>query len=273
MNKLKLQPKHIAEAINKCPYNLKAEIIAALVSEMSETQLQANYTSSFNRPYKKDLHQVLYNNKKNEFNLLISRNGLYDMLPEGLFHQEKVTNDQNTSISTLISSYKKQKKEETDARLFFTPFENYLFQFLIQIEKKEKCLLNNSRKFQHFYKKFWDIPSWVKDEEFSFLLRILPYNNQIKGNLKKITQQLSRHLKKNISHEKSWIEIPLPTPHKNQSLILGKNFIIGNTTDKLPLVELIIYEVTDEELAKYSANGYYYKFIKLCLDYFFTCRI
>ncbi len=267
MNNKIQSSEHIAETINRCHYNLKAETIVALIKEPNQIKTQINYTSCFNRSYRKDLYNTRYDKDKDVLDISISRNGFYDMLPEGLFHEDTVNNERNISISNLISSHKKQKKEEADARLFFNPFENHLFQFLVQIEKKEKSLLNNSHEFQNFFKDFWDMPLWIQDEEFFYLLRILPHNKQIKGNLNKTVQLLSHHLKKEITYNKTWIEFELPSLPKPHIIKLGHNFIMGNSSDQLPFFEFIIHDISDEELLKFSKGGYYYNFIKLFFDY------
>jgi type VI secretion system protein ImpH len=52
----------------------------------------------------------------------VNREGLYDMLPEGLFH---VTPTRSSGLSDLemIADVQIRRKEEKDARIFFMPFE------------------------------------------------------------------------------------------------------------------------------------------------------
>ncbi len=269
MSKSNTKPEQLTQIVNKLPINLKAEVVASLLTDLgvNKTSVQSNYTSSFNRSYRKDVYNADFNNENGVLDLSISRNGLYDMLPEGLFHPEIVENENKISVKNLLASHKKQKEEEAQARLFFKPFENHIFQFLIQIEDKEKNLINNSHEFRSFFKQFWGMDSWIKDKQFIFMLQILPYTKNIKGNINRITQLLSHHLQKEITHKRSWMEIDIPANSSKQGLILGQNFIVGNTSDQLPYIEFIIHNISDEELLNYIKDGYYYKFITLYFEY------
>ncbi len=267
--KKKIKKKKLEQDTCNLSINLKAEIVASLLTQkgLSAKDMQVNYTSSFNRPYRKDLYFAQTDKDKNILNLFISRNGFYDMLPEGLSHPEIVESDKSISIKNLLSSYKKQKKEENSARLFFKPFENHMFQFLVQIEEKEKSLLNNSNEFKSFFRKFWDIEDWIQDEQFIFLMRILPYASRIKGNTNKIINLLSHHLNKKISIKKSWIEIKAPQEEFFINYTLGKDFIIGNSSDQLPFVQFIFHDIPDEDFNLYIQGGYFYNFTQVFFEY------
>ncbi len=275
MSTLQTNKELLTEKVNSLSVNLKAEVLTCLLTEagLDPKNLQTNFTSSFNRTFRNDLYKAEYNRDKQDVNLFISRNGFYDMLPEGLTHAEVVENSSSLSVKNLLSTYKKQKQEETEARLFFKPFENYLFNFLTQIENKEKSLLNNNNEFKNFFRKFWDIDERSRDEEFVFLLQILPYAANLKGNTKKIINLLSHHLNKRITSKKIWTEISLPIRQGDKHFILGQDFVMGNLSDQLPLIEFLIHDVTDTELESYSKNGYQYNFIQQFLEFFLPIEL
>ncbi|MCW3788872.1 hypothetical protein [Plebeiibacterium sediminum] len=270
-----IQLNQIAETLNNLGINIKAEVIAGLLIDLgiNKTSIQTNFTSNFNRSYRKDVYNSEYRNDQNKIDLFIPRNGFYDMLPEGLFHSEYVEKEKKITVKHLLDSHNIQRKEEANARLFFKPFENHLFHLLVENENKEKSLLNNSHEFRSFFKQFWGIESWIKDNEFVFMIRILPYAKKIKGNTKHITQLLSCHLKKEISYKRSWIEINLPNYKEKTAVILGQNFIIGNTSDSLPHITFVLHDISDEELLDYTPNGYYYKFIKMYFEFLLPIEI
>ena len=70
----------------------------------------------------------------------ISRDGIYDSLPEGIFHYPK-TERLNQSVDDMTKEYRSQQKEEENARQFFLPFENEFFLSGIIREKEEKEFL------------------------------------------------------------------------------------------------------------------------------------
>ncbi len=275
MSRIQIKKEHLARKANRLSVNLKAEVLSCLLNELGldSKSIQTNFTSSFNRTFRNDVYKAEYNEEKQEVNLFISRNGLYDMLPEGLSHAEVVENSPSISVKNLLSTYKKQKQEEKEARLFFKPFESYLFNFLTQIESKEKSLLNNNNEFKNFFRKFWDIDEKSDGKEFVFMLQILPYVASLKGNTKKAVDLLSNHLSKKITLKKMWIELALPKKSGNKQIILGQDFVMGNTSDQLPSIEFLIHDVTDTELESYSKGGYYYNFIQQFLEFFLPVEL
>lgn len=76
--------------------------------------------------YAKDIgdHSFYYSDSKRQNCLMIevNREGLYDMLPEGLFHQPP-TGSSGFSEQEMIEDVQRRRAEEKDARKFFTPFE------------------------------------------------------------------------------------------------------------------------------------------------------
>ncbi len=54
------------------------------------------------------------------------REGIYDYLPEGIFHPPSL-NTSRKNIENVVNEIRKQKKVEEDARKFFQPFELEIF--------------------------------------------------------------------------------------------------------------------------------------------------
>ena len=64
------------------------------------------------------------------------RKGIYDFLPEGLFHPPSL-GTQKSGIKEVIEQIRKQKRNEIDARNFFQPFELESFYLLLNAYNKE----------------------------------------------------------------------------------------------------------------------------------------
>ncbi|MGB1309498.1 MAG: hypothetical protein ACPG6B_11345, partial [Oceanihabitans sp.] len=118
----KSELEHIFEELITVYQNLKAEVIIAELqknSNLTNKDVVVHHKSAFKRSHRRDILDIgLIEDNKLHVNL--SRNGLYDQLPEGLFHTKDT---KNTSI-TYTELRKTYKKEEQDARHFFLPLEN-----------------------------------------------------------------------------------------------------------------------------------------------------
>jgi hypothetical protein len=120
----------IAGSVNGLLYDIKAEVIIAdlIENKVNPADIVFIPDGSFKRNY---THDILFaevrklNNSQQVVNIHTSRDGLYDSLPEGLFHEQ--THERITSGKDMAEDSKKLKLEEKEARNFFLPFENEIF--------------------------------------------------------------------------------------------------------------------------------------------------
>lgn len=257
--------------INAMPFNLKAEIIASQLYErgVSSENLMIHMNSSFNRPFRRDVEkaQLGIDQEWEQLTLLLSRNGIYDLLPEGVVHERSEGNGKE-NIQHLIQLHQKQKREEKEARLFFKPFENELFAILVKIEQQEADLLKNQdHQFQNFLIRFWDIDLDLTESQKQFLLKVAPLAYQVKGNIPKICKILQVFLAKPVSYKRVNLCVVSDVAKKNKEIILGKNFIVGNSTEELPSIQFQIEDVMEKEIKDYLKGGSIYKFIMEFLEF------
>ncbi|AQG80530.1 type VI secretion system baseplate subunit TssG [Spirosoma montaniterrae] len=64
----------------------------------------------------------------------VSREGLYDMLPEGILHPPRQRRD---GAQALVDESRRLRQEERDSRLFWQPFEQESWRQRVQIEAQE----------------------------------------------------------------------------------------------------------------------------------------
>ncbi|MDM8162079.1 hypothetical protein QUH73_19835 [Labilibaculum sp. K2S] len=257
--------------INGLPFNLKAEIVANLLfdSGVSPENLMIQMNSAFNRPFRRDVEKARLgmNEERGQVNLLLSRNGIYDLLPEGVIH-ERNEGSGKESVQQLIQLHQKQKREEREARSFFKPFENELFRILVKIEQQEVSLLKNQdHQFQSFLVGFWDIHRGLEECQKQFLLKLAPLAYSLKGNLRKICKVLQVFLNKSVSYKKSLICIKSQEKKRGNEITLGRNFIVGDTTEELPMVRFLIEGVVEKEIKDYLEGGSIHKFILEIMEY------
>ncbi|SFM71914.1 Type VI secretion, VasB, ImpH, VC_A0111 [Chitinophaga sp. YR627] len=93
--------------------------------------------------YAKDIHgyQTGYSDSllKERLIVEINREGLYDMLPEGLFHVAPVRSSGLSEVE-MMADVQLRRNEEKDARKFFMPFETELNHLRILLEWYENRL-------------------------------------------------------------------------------------------------------------------------------------
>ena len=260
-----------AEMINTMPFNLKAEIVAVLLQDrgVPPEQMSVYYNSAFNRPFRRDIEKALVGVEEEsmDLDLYLSRNGIFDLLPEGVIYEKNAPEGVET-IQKLIQIHQKQKREEKEARLFFRPFENELFNLLVSLERQESSLLKSqNRQFQEFLVDFWNIKPDLSGSQKHFLLKVAPLSYSTKGNLDKICKVLQVYLKKPVVFKKDTTESIVYDKERKGELVLGRNFISGNRTENFPLVKFVIENVAECEVPEYLKGGAIYKFIEEFLEY------
>lgn len=101
-------------------FDLKAELLfeVLLRHKIQEKSIAVTPEGNFYRKFSKDVMQVEPDmNRTDMWHFKISRDGFYDILPEGITHNYR-SRGQNEDP---VEEYKKRKKEEKEARHFLIP--------------------------------------------------------------------------------------------------------------------------------------------------------
>ena len=198
-----------------------------------------------------------------KINIAVRRNGLYDALPEGLFHEIVQTEEDQKLI--------KQKTEA--ARTFFLPYEQEFFKVRFLIEQYERALTDGHDTFfqAKAYSRLWNIAENLTDAQIRKLLRILPFVPNIVGNLALTAHCFELLIDKPVSLLKR-----LPTINALEDTFqttlgkhsLGKTTILGSAYyDGTPSLELIIKEIAGPNLIQYLPGGEKRKFLDYVKDF------
>lgn len=138
------------------------------------------------RAYLKEVTRCAYekvNVKQKVEKLIVDLNqeGLYDMLPNGLFHPQ-VHSDAYDSINTYIEESRQRKQQEAAARTFFLPFEQepHRLRILIQqLENRNIETLHNpmiNRVFQGYTQ---SLPGGLDGRVLNIINYLLPLAHEI----------------------------------------------------------------------------------------------
>lgn len=181
------------EKINEVETDFRAEVIAA---EMIENDTPADRVlivplGALNRPQRKDIEGVEqeiseYDNK--EYVLIKThKEGLYDKLPEGLFHTPISYASERTE-QKVVEAIKQHRLEEKTARKFFLPFDASINHVRVLISLYEIQL---DKKF-HFnqlvniFSEHWEIFQYLDVLQANLFLQFLPLIHRIRDDWKAI---------------------------------------------------------------------------------------
>jgi len=277
----------IASSINHLKHDIKAEVIVAEIIEngLSPADIVIIPDGSFKRKYSRDVayaEVIKSENGQKVLGIHVSRDGLYDSLPEAVFHNQST--QPLTSGHEMAKLSKKQKIEEKEARLFFLPFENEISFHQIQIEMEERKILRrfSENLFDDIYPKFWNLDRSLPKKLVSRFVLLLHLTYKILGNLdltaKCLGIILDEEVKINVirsSHSKK----DLPGFNGNKafglgSTSLGENFICGDySSDSDPIMEFVIGPLKNSSIEDYLENGSYSRFLNCYYGFFIPAEM
>ena len=260
--------------------NLKAEVLIAEILENSDITVDdfviAN-KSTFSRSYRRDIISVdnlLYDNM---LTLNLSRNGLYDTLPEGLFHVQSVNKD----AKSYIAQRKTVKQEEQDARLFFAPLESEFFYQRLNVECSERALLDDFYNINDdFLLNFWKVDLNIPERYILKLIKLLPYSHKIVGDFELTRLSLQKMLNEKVSFNKTYKkQINAENGGKNNNgeigYQLGVDTVLDGSANELlnPVLEVTIGPVSENNINKYLKKDGVLDFINTFYDYFIPMEV
>ncbi|MBL7772582.1 MAG: type VI secretion system baseplate subunit TssG [Chitinophagaceae bacterium] len=217
--------------------DLRAEVIMAALQEegFAENQLEVHATGTFNRSFRKDVVKYKLKNDnafQETLQVELSRDGMYDLLPEGLFHQS--LKGSNTQVSKMVAEHKRFKQEEADARAFFAVFENEFFHQKTVLEKKEKTFLRNiTLEKNNLLNRLWKLPNHFPQQAGKKMLEYMPKTGSICGRREAMALALSDILHEQVSVDVNVLETPLIQDQQASETQLGLNSMLGNSYNEL----------------------------------------
>jgi len=254
--------------------DIKAEVVVSEILENSNvdfSNLTINNTSSFKRPYRRDIidyKQSLTNIDNYTLNFNLSRNGIYDSLPEGVFH-----NPSDPALKSLSYQKKreKQKQEEREARLFFQPIENETFNQYVNIEKEERALIDRFTDVKNnFLLKFWQADKSLPKKYLLKLIKLLPSIHKISGNLELTALCLERIIDEKVTLEKVNSPYKVPNNKEEKGESLGVDLVLGVDQSIVlhPQINATIGPINEQNIKNFVDDSPTMRFIQVFYEYF-----
>lgn len=140
------------------------------------------------RAFAKDIEEtsVYYSEKRrhDRIRIHVNREGLYDMLPEGLFHRPP-TGSAGMDEESMIKDIRERREEEKQARLFFTPFDAEINHVRIMTELYEN-MLDKKTTYSDLSRIFefgWDEFNLLNKEQSIIWMHLLPEIQQKRNDI------------------------------------------------------------------------------------------
>jgi hypothetical protein len=255
---------------------LKSEaFIAALLDRgFSYDKLVVQRAGSFAKSYRNDIENVSVKRDTSDQDILyltINRDGIYDRLPEGLFHQPRAVGSK-TTVSQMVSEHRLLREEEKAARLFFQPLEHELFRYAVFIEQEERAFFGGmlSGNLDNAFSRFWNLQPGLPAVLTASLARIMPWAYLIKGDAALCAKALEIILSKPVA-----VVVRIVEQHFKEEAYrlgegeLGVDMLSGNSfLEPAVCWVFTIKELGPEEMSAFVGNEKYGKFLRQFIDIF-----
>lgn len=270
----------IHEELSTVYENLKAEVLVAEIQENSAANIDDFVISNkgtFSRAYRRDIIDVDAMLNEDKLTLNLSRNSLYDVLPEGLFHAPHVHKEGDS----YTNRRKVVKQEEQDARLFFAPIESEFFYQKLYVEQHERAMLDDFYNLKDdFLIDFWNLDTDIPQEYMVKLMKVLPHSHKITGDLELTRLCLAKILGQHVSFkstycDKASTEIGRAKAESAAGFQLGVNSMLDGDSYEVytPVLEVSIGPVAQKKAGRYLEKNGVSKFIETFYDYFLPMEL
>ena len=270
--------RSIAEALNSLPFDLRIEVIAADLIEqgIDPDDIVIKPAGLFKRRFSRDAEivKVVENPMgEDELHLTLNRDGIYDTLPEGLFHQPK-SKSAFRRKSDMVSNVKTQRAEEDSARKFFLPMENEVFHLRSAIERTERKVFFDLEHSEtnDLLINFWKLAEYRRYPTLPIMVKLMPIMYRISGNPEyiKTCYELLLRVPVSISVRHTYADADLSMRGwRLGSDTLGFETVCSDTImDELPIYAITIGPVAAATIPDYQQGGRMLPYLYLLNTYF-----
>ena len=218
--------------------------------------------SLFKRNYHFDIEEIRETEyeitRKKKISFIINREGIYDQLPEDLFHQP-ADGLQAIDHAASIREIKTQENAESQSRLFFLPIEQEFYRHRVMLETAERQFLfqTNNALPGEIFDRLWRFPSILDGLQKTKLGVLMPVLHKISGNLPLAAAVIESITGDTISIEQrppaQWDILSQPALAEMR---LGDTTVLGGRlSDQQSSLVLTIFVSSTQEGADYLPGG------------------
>jgi type VI secretion system protein ImpH len=216
--------------------------------------------------------------------LEVHREGLYDALPQQVFHEPgSGSPDGARSTTALVEGIRAQRRKEQATRRFFLPFEQEFFRCRVRIEQEERRYFTtvSARWFNETLARFWGIAeAGLPAGPLTNLLYLLPLAHAVAGDLTRtqwcfesvLGHAVQLRVVAPLCHPLPAGEAPpsaLAARATLGSLSLGCDLVLsGDFQDTQPALEVRLLGLSVADLEAYLRHDWPAKALALLCEYF-----
>ncbi|KFE98987.1 type VI secretion system baseplate subunit TssG [Chryseobacterium luteum] len=185
---------------NKLQTDFKAEAVAVnlLKYQRAVSNIFIERIGINDRAYLKDIKSISSSYlgfDEEVFTIETYREGIYDYLPEGLFHPPSLGASRK-NVDTVVREIRKQKRVEEDARKFFRPFELEIFFTEISslLKEAEFDISSDTDTLLDTVSELWPLIKMLDKQNAYIFIYILPFFHQIRGDKKWFERSMTAFL-------------------------------------------------------------------------------
>lgn len=265
--------------LKKLETDFKAEVIAA---EMVENGIPLDrililMLGAGKRTFRKDVEEIINDispyDHREYTQVKTHKEGIYDMLPQGLFHSPTVPKSANNE-EAILNAMKLHHVEEANARKFFLPFEASINDLRIQMALHENRLDKRleSSEMVDIFTDHWEIFKYLDARQANIFLHLLPLIHEVRDDHRVIETiiELFFLLPAVITLQPSKpIHPETPIFSSFEDAILGVNFTTGNSIfySGEDEISITIGPMETGTLQEFIGEGKNEKILRLLCDY------
>jgi hypothetical protein len=227
---------------NEQDTDFKPEVVVASLMEQgyNPEQIHIIREGYGRRGFSKEVEEIQLkyslHNRMDMLHVRINREGIYDMLPQGLFHQPLYRKRLDPDKEDVLYEINVHRQEEFFARKFFQAFEIVADEtltdaFLLDIKLHKKISYSD---FVDMFRPYWHVLNRLTPEQANIFLYIIPIMHRIQSQREESEKVLSVLLDVPVSIT----NIKLPAKKADRSFSstlgdcrLGVDFVLGDSFD------------------------------------------
>lgn len=243
---------------DRLPFDIRAEVLARLLMEKRDLDIEQigfrpqNFYQRWGRRDVLDVSEGYSNRSGRDLVWLdVSREGLFDTLPEGLFfHPDDGYGSETSKVKALT-------QQEAAARKFLSPFEQVFYWLQLENELRESGFENNIEAW--WQQRLRTEKSELDNEQRVILMQLMPHLPNIIGNWPLTAQWLQVILGESVRIEEidpPQYNLPDDCQKRLGEGILGQDFVIGRTfSDGIAALNIAIEDLTTDALIGFLEGG------------------
>ncbi|WP_312305938.1 type VI secretion system baseplate subunit TssG [Chryseobacterium sp.] len=269
---------------NKLQTDFKAEAVAVNLLKYHRTvsNIFIDRVGVNDRAYLKDIKSISSSYlgfDEEVFTIESYREGIYDYLPEGLFHPPSLGASRK-NVDTVVREIRKQKRVEEDARKFFRPFELEVFftEISALLKESEFDITSNTDALLDTVSELWPLVRMLDKQSAYIFMHILPFFHQIRGDKRWFERCMTAFLQ--VPVEVTFSPNVIDEIEKNDdSMLLGNSRLgvtyipSGRHMDGQRNWVVNIGPIPYEEMKKYIPGSPFRKVLQALYDYFLPVTV